>query len=360
MSRKHCSSSGSYQSSSILRITAVAIVFILAFHWYLVLHHVAFHAPRKDASFFHHRKSKASRGNGVTGSRSNNKSTLPELSYVGKSANNNTVQSVEGRGNDNLFANNTQGSVPYPQFSQIENHVPLSPMADDTELAKDIDGEIWLVSHGGVSSERFRESIQKQDKILGLPINRHGRCPGGKRRCPTRKFKDILAHFPYPLQNAEAPFHAPKLCIYIYGSVYESILSQLGGRHPDNPKKLHNDEAYPEFYNLKELLSHPDEDPFGIKSQFEHFLTANVRYPIVLVRYDAFSNRGALLKLESVVSELSGNGYNLTSLFAKEYKRKSSLETISNFTLREQFLERYSGLREIFEMQPLIRLLMPK
>ena len=58
------------ESSSILRIIAVAIVFVLAFHWYLVLHHVAYHAPRSHGtSFFHHKKSKASRV-GVKGSSS--------------------------------------------------------------------------------------------------------------------------------------------------------------------------------------------------------------------------------------------------------------------------------------------------
>ncbi|KAL7532299.1 hypothetical protein ACHAXR_004549 [Thalassiosira sp. AJA248-18] len=43
--RKQRSSNGN-QSSSLLRIIAVAIVFVLAFHWYLVLHHVSYHAPR--------------------------------------------------------------------------------------------------------------------------------------------------------------------------------------------------------------------------------------------------------------------------------------------------------------------------
>ena len=33
-------------SSSLLRIIAVAVCFVLAFHWHLVLHHVHYHAPR--------------------------------------------------------------------------------------------------------------------------------------------------------------------------------------------------------------------------------------------------------------------------------------------------------------------------
>ena len=124
--------------------------------------------------------------------------------------------------------------------------------------------------------------------------------------------------------------------------------------------KLHNDEDYYEFYTLGDLLSHPDQDPFGIKSQFEQFLTANVRYPILLVRYNIFNNHEALHKLETVVSALAGNQYNFTSLFVENYQRKSTLESISNATLREKFVERYSELNEIFNSQPLIRLLMPR
>ena len=123
--------------------------------------------------------------------------------------------------------------------------------------------------------------------------------------------------------------------------------------------KLHNDEDYYEFYTLGDLLRHPDQDPFGIKSQFENFLTANVRYPILLVRYDIFKNLEALNKLETVVSELDGNQYNFTSLFVEKHQRKSTLESITNATLREQFVERYSELSEYLNSQPLIRLLMP-
>ena len=226
-------------------------------------------------------------------------------------------------------------------------------MASETELAKDIHGEIWVVSHGGVSSERFRESIFLQEKALGLPVNHHTKLTSGQKRRPM---KGVLAHYPYPLQDAH---YAPKLCVYIYGSVYESILSQLGGRHPDNAMKLHNDDQNPEFFTLDNLLSHPDQDPFGMTSQLDYFLAANVRYPILLVRYDVLNNLEALHKLEIVMSELAGVQYNFIFLFVENYKRKSSLESISNATLREQFVLRYSGLSEIFNSQPLIRLLMP-
>ena len=140
---------------------------------------------------------------------------------------------------------------------------------------------------------------------------------------------------------------------------YESILSQLR-RHTDNPIKLHNDESYYEFSSLEELLLHPDQDPFGIKSQFDHFLTDKVSYPIVLVRYESLNNLKSLEKLESLVSKLTGNQYNFTSLYDEGYKRESSLDLITDGILREQFVQRYSDLQQIFESQPLIRLLMPK
>ena len=118
---------------------------------------------------------------------------------------------------------------------------------------------------------------------------------------------------------------------------------------------MHNDEAYLEFSTLEELLEHPDHDPFGIQNQFEEFLTASsVNYPILLVKYDTFRHPSALLKLGSVVSKITGTQYNFTSLSSEDYKRTSSIGSISNSTLREQFIERYSRLNEIFDSQPLL------
>ena len=54
-----------------------------------------------------------------------------------------------------------------------------------------------------------------QEKALGWPINPHTKPTSGKQQRPM---KGVLAHFPYPLQNENAS-HAPKLCVYIYGSV---------------------------------------------------------------------------------------------------------------------------------------------
>ncbi|KAL9185668.1 hypothetical protein ACHAXT_003445 [Thalassiosira profunda] len=65
------------QSSSLLRIIGVAIVFVLAFHWYLVLHHVTFHAPRGHHPSFlpgwEHGKGGAKKWTGGGGAKSRNK-----------------------------------------------------------------------------------------------------------------------------------------------------------------------------------------------------------------------------------------------------------------------------------------------
>ena len=42
----------SSSSSSLLRIIGVAIAFVLAFHWYLILHHVSYHAPKREHNPF--------------------------------------------------------------------------------------------------------------------------------------------------------------------------------------------------------------------------------------------------------------------------------------------------------------------
>ena len=116
---------------------------------------------------------------------------------------------------------------------------------------------------------------------------------------------------------------------------------------------------YPKFNTLKELLAHPDSDPFGIQSQFEQFLTARVPYPILLVRYDVMQHLDGLEKLESIIENTIGKRYDLVSLYNKEYTTKYPLEVVDNVKLRDEFRDRYSELNEVFKAQPLIRLVMP-
>jgi hypothetical protein len=154
-------------------------------------------------------------------------------------------------------------------------------------------------------------------------------------------------------------------------------LSQLE-TNPEIARIMHNDRSYPIFSTLEDLLSHPDVDPIGIRSQFEQFLAAeNVAYPIVLVRDDVFRHGDELERLGLMVSRLlAGDSdvddgsrsrrYNFTSLSAADDKDRrghraenAALESISNASLRDRLVERYSALNEIFDSRPLIQLVMP-
>jgi hypothetical protein len=75
----------------------------------------------------------------------------------------------------------------------------------EEELTKCIEGKIWVVSHGGVASERFRSMILEEP------------CEHRTSGVKKRPVMGVLAHFPYPFSLDLQ--HAPVLCIYIYGSV---------------------------------------------------------------------------------------------------------------------------------------------
>mmetsp|Transcript_29944 Transcript_29944/g.63501 ORF Transcript_29944/g.63501 Transcript_29944/m.63501 type:complete len:483 (-) Transcript_29944:258-1706(-) len=79
--------SSNNQSSSLLRIIGVAIVFVLAFHWYLVIHHVSYHAPSHGhnaflaSSMVDSRSSSNSRG-GATKNDEKNKNNGKDEPYI--------------------------------------------------------------------------------------------------------------------------------------------------------------------------------------------------------------------------------------------------------------------------------------
>ncbi len=154
-------------------------------------------------------------------------------------------------------------------------------------------------------------------------------------------------------------------------------MSQLE-TNPEIARIMHNDGSYPIFSTLEDILSHPDVDPIGIRSQFEQFLAAeNVAYPIVLVKDDVFRHVDELERLGSMVSRLLAGdsdgddgamspGYDFTSLLVADDEDRrgrrvenAALESISNVSLRDGLIERYSALNEIFESRPLIQLVMP-
>ena len=114
----------------------------------------------------------------------------------------------------------------------------------------------------------------------------------------------------------------------------------------------------PSFSSLEQLLSHPDDDPTGIMHQFESFLTAdNLNYPIVLVRDDALIDPTSMRKLNKIMAKLGHQDDILQGFY---FPPKSiSLESITNLRLRESFKKRFSALNDVFESQPMIRVILP-
>ena len=109
------------------------------------------------------------------------------------------------------------------------------------------------------------------------------------------------------------------------------------------------------------MLSHPDNDPMGIRYQFENFFTAeDLDYPILLVKDDALRVPEAVQKLNNILSQL-GFDDDITEIISKKgFNQSKTLESITDTDLRERFRERFASLNKMFELQPLIRLLLPK
>ena len=109
------------------------------------------------------------------------------------------------------------------------------------------------------------------------------------------------------------------------------------------------------------MLSHPDDDPMGIRYQFENFLTADdVMYPIILVKDVALENPEALQKLNGTFSDLGIEEDIIGMISKKGFNKSTNLDFITDADLRERFIERFASLNNMFESQPLIRLLLPK
>lgn len=113
----------------------------------------------------------------------------------------------------------------------------------------------------------------------------------------------------------------------------------------------------PSFSSLEQLLSHPDDDPTGIMHQFESFLTAdNLDYPIVLVRDDVLIDPTSMRQLNKIMAKLGHQGTILQEFY---FPKSISLESITNLRLRESFKKRFSALNDVFESQPMIRVILP-
>lgn len=150
----------------------------------------------------------------------------------------------------------------------------------ENQLQAGLSSRLWICSHGGVSSEALTAA-------LGV------RYPKTRSSTSNRPFIGCAAHFPFP------PKTGPSACIYIYGDVIKSILSQIRRGHYDNPIKLKNDERYPKINTLKDLLEIKSPDPFGIKNQINAFHTNQTDYPIILLKYPF--NSSSLTQLEEAL-----------------------------------------------------------
>jgi hypothetical protein len=141
------------------------------------------------------------------------------------------------------------------------------PVITLEEIEAALEGRVYLVSHGGVGSEELTKKLQiTYPKILVNP--------------EARPFRGAFVHTPMP------PRHGSRMGIYLYGELYQAIVSQMR-RHPGNPSKLKNDESYPFIHSIDEMSRIQDDDPFGIATQFNNFCKADVSYPIIYVKRES-------------------------------------------------------------------------
>lgn len=170
-----------------------------------------------------------------------------------------------------IFVSPTLGSS-IPENSLQE---PLAYITQK-EFEKHMKGRVWLASHGGVASEYLTEQLGiHYPKIRIQPHN--------------KPLVGCIAHYPTPVKGMEK-------VIYVFGDIYNSILSQIP-RHPWNPSKLHNNVHHRYYMTPTQLLKEPSSDPFGIGRQFKNFMSRKVSYPILFIKYgSAHKNASAIFK----------------------------------------------------------------
>lgn len=140
-----------------------------------------------------------------------------------------------------------------------------------------------VASYGGAGSKTLVRGILNQPPSGSSPVNL-------VRRHHTHK------RVPYE----EVP--EGKKVIYVYGDPAHSIASffrRAANEDPDDPHPRHANflarhcrniegdlEKITVGYSLEDFLR-SDEDPFGLADHFHSWMTANVPYPILFVRYEA-------------------------------------------------------------------------
>lgn len=197
----------------------------------------------------------------------------------------------------------------------------MNSYIEQDTIIKYMKHEKVIISHGGVGSEYLT-------KMLDI-------------RYPSIKFRNSFVHIPYPPKG-------PSQIIYLYGDIYNSILSQIK-RHPVNPSKLHNDKNYPKVYSLQDLFSIKKEDPFGIETQIKNFMNNKPPCPILLLKYGFSEN------FREILVKLTNNP--LFRLY-KLYNRNSSLSSITEEEKQELF-RIYGKLHWIIEHSPDVMIRFP-
>jgi hypothetical protein len=207
-------------------------------------------------------------------------------------------------------------------------------IVSEKDVSRNLAGRPWLVSHGGVSSEYLTER-------MGI---RYPRRPLG-----ATDVRGAVVHYPYPVKRG------PSVCIYVYGDIYNSVISQ-SIRNPHNPSKLHNREDLPPVDSLDrdpqdmldELLDWCSHDPYGLDAQIRRFMVEPVDYPIVLLKYPVTA--GSLKVLERVWGK---------RIDYKPRTRSSRLESLDPGT-RERLVASYGDTVQRVEDSPGIIVRYPK
>ncbi len=216
---------------------------------------------------------------------------------------------------------------------QIKLNIEMNETSDvmgyKVIIEKGLKGTVWLVSHGGVKSEWLYGR-------MGLPSKWHQVQPS------KRPFRGVTAHYPRPIAG-------PKIALYVFGDVYNSVVSQLR-RHPYNPAKLHNRRSFPylkfdNFVEFGKLYS----DVYGIEGQFMNWMTQKASYPIVFVRTDCISKD--VFKVIGGIFKVQMKKFDLR-------ERKSHWEEQPS-AIKDMLIRQYWRLDALFNVMPPITMKLP-
>ena len=214
---------------------------------------------------------------------------------------------------------------------------PKSPVTDESTdvmgyqvtVEKGLKGIMWLVSHGGVKSEWLHGR-------MGLPSKWHQVMPS------RRPFRGVTAHYPRPVAG-------PKMAVYVFGDVYNSVVSQLR-RHPYNPAKLHNSRSFP-WLKFDNVVAHSKvyDDVYGIEGQFMNWMTIPANYPIIFVRTDKISKE--MFGILGPIVGVKMKDFNLR-------ERKSHWEE-QPAPIKDMLVSQYWRLNALFNVMPPVTIKYP-